>query len=67
MNKLSNDSKLPLKNSNLTSANPPGGKPKDSLPSTFYTVEQWERNMLEGCKRLNNDETYRKEVAKRQF
>lgn len=67
MNKSSNDSKLPLKSSAPTSANPPGDKPKDSLPSTFYTVEQWEQDMLEGCKRLNSDEAYRKEVAKRQF
>lgn len=67
MNKLSNDSKRPLKSNGHTSANPPGDKPKDSLPSTFYTIEQWQQDVMEDCKRLNNDEAYRKEVAKRQF
>lgn len=69
MNKSSNDSKRPSKSSVPTSANPPGDKPKDSLPltSTFYTIEQWQQDVMEDCKRLNNDEAYRKEVAKRQF
>lgn len=67
MNKSSNDSKRPLKSNAHTSANPPGDKPKDSPPSTFYTIEQWQQDVMENCKRLNNDEAYRKEVAKRQF
>lgn len=67
MNKSNNASTLPLNSSDRNSVNPPSGKPKDSPPSTAYTVDQWMQNMLEGCKRLNSDEAYRQEVAKRQF
>ena len=67
MNTSNSALKLPLKSSVPTSASQPTAKQKDSLPSTFYTGEQWMQNMIEGCKRLNSDEAYRKEVAKRQF
>jgi hypothetical protein len=51
-----------------TSVTQPGGKPKDSLPQTLYTGEQWEQDMLETCKRVNAyTEEQQIELAKRQF
>lgn len=67
MNTSNSALKLPLKSSVPTSVNQPTAKQKASLPSTSYTVDQWEQSMMEGCTRLNSDEAYRKEVAKRQF
>ena len=67
MNESDSALTMPLKSTVHTSANRHTGKQKDSKHSTGSTSAQWIQGLADACKRLNNDEAYRKEVAKRQF
>ena len=39
---------------------------REKVQKTAYTGQMWMQDMLESCKRMNSDEAYRKEIAKRQ-
>ena len=67
MNTSNSGLKQPLNSNGFASANPPGDKPEDLPLTTAYTGQMWMQDMLESCKRMNSDEAYRKEVAKRLF
>ena len=60
MNESDSALTMPLKSTVHTSANRHTG-------STGSTIAQWIQGLADTCKRLNSDEAYRKEVAKRQF
>src|SRR6218665_2222202 len=57
----------PLKSTVHTPGKGHTGKQKDSKHSTGSTSAQWIPGLADACKRLNSDEAYRKEEAKRQF
>src|SRR6218665_232774 len=59
MNESDSALTMPLKSTVHTSANRHTG-------STGSTIAQWIQGLADTCKRLNSDEAYRNEVAKRQ-
>lgn len=69
MNKSNNDLKPNLNNSVQESTILLIDKQEDSPPRHLRRVtgEEWARDAEENCRRMYQDEDYRKEVAKRQF